>query len=97
MFVKNRNEQPVLFTEPKILKEARNCLVHENIEIVTSGDRFMKYFVKNSASDEVLIKTIKEMTSDLNIPTYTLIKILNILEYKKIIYRRNGIIGLWRN
>lgn len=97
MYAKNQYGQSLMFTEPKILKEVRNCLVEENMEIVKNGDRFMKYFLKNSTSDGVLVKTIKEMTFDLNIPTYTLTKILIILEYKQIIYRRKGIIGLWRN
>lgn len=100
MYAKNQHGQhgqSLMFTEPKILKEVRNCLIEENLEVIKNGDRFMKYFLKNSTSDGILVKTIKEMTFDLNIPTYTLTKILIILEYKKIIYRRKGIIGLWRN
>ncbi|TWT08074.1 hypothetical protein FQV26_09760 [Planococcus sp. CPCC 101016] len=96
MFPKNQNGQYLLVIETKILNEVRNCLVEENIGIVKNGERFMKYFLKNSTSDGVLIKTIKEMTFDLNMPTSTLTKILNILEDQQIIYRRKGIIGVWR-
>ena len=56
----------------------------------------MKYFLKNSSSDGALVKTIKEVAFDLNIPAYMLVKILEILEYEKVIYRRRGIIGLWK-
>ena len=72
----------------------RDCFASETERIAETGEMFMNYFVKNASSDGVLFKTIKEITTDNNIPHQTLSKVLKILEDKKVIYRRNGIIGL---
>lgn len=96
MFSKNQYEYTNLSIEPRMAEEVRNCLSEESKEIIKNGERFMKYFLKNSSSDGALVKTIKEIAFDLNIPSYMLVKILETLEYKKVIYRRRGIIGLWK-
>ena len=80
----------------KFLKEGRRSLREEPIRVSESGERFLKYFAENASEDGVLFKTIKEITTDLNIPHQSLTKVLKILEHDEIIYRRNGIIGLWK-
>lgn len=72
----------------------KDCFAAETERISEIGEIFLDYFVKNASSDGVLFKTIKEITSDNNIPHQSLSKVLKILEDKKVIYRRNGIIGL---
>lgn len=85
------------FTEQRILKECRNCFAAEPDRIAETGERFMDYFMKNATQEGVLFKTIKEITLDLNIPHQTLSRVLKTLENHKVIYRRNGIIGLWKD
>ncbi|MGM0897807.1 MAG: MarR family transcriptional regulator [Bacillota bacterium] len=84
------------FSEEKILKECRHYFSSETARTAEIGERFMEYFIKNASSEGVLFKTIKEITNDLNISHQTLTKVLKRLEEKEIIYRRNGIIGLWQ-
>ncbi|RNF38402.1 MarR family transcriptional regulator [Planococcus salinus] len=84
------------FTENKLLDTSRECFAEEPDRIMDAGDRFMKYFLRNASPEGVLFKTIKEITSEMNIPHQTLSKVLKRLEEEEIIYRRNGIIGLWR-
>lgn len=98
MEVRNTNtSESVPFTQRKILEECRECLSSESERIAETGERFMNYFINNASSDGVLFKTIKEITTDINIPHQTLSKVLKALEDEKIIYRRNGIIGLWKD
>ena len=54
----------------------------------------MIYFLNNCSSEGVLFKTIKEITTDLNMSHAALTRVLKTLEDKQFIYRRNGIIGL---
>ncbi|MFD1031251.1 MarR family transcriptional regulator [Metaplanococcus flavidus] len=84
-------------TEIKAGEICRDCFASESERIAETGEMFIDYFVKNASEDGVLFKTIKEITSDNNIPHQTLSKVLKILEEKKFIYRRNGIIGLTKN
>lgn len=97
MFSKYRYEHMKLSIEPRMLEEARNCLAEESKEIIKNGERFIKYFLKNSTADGVLVKTIKEIAFDLSIPSYMLVKMLEVLEHEKVIYRRRGMIGLCKN
>lgn len=85
------------FTEHKILKKSRDCFANESDRIADTGEKFMKYFMKNATSEGVLFKTIKEITIEMNTPHQTLTKVLKTLENKQVIYRRNGIIGLWKD
>ncbi|WKA57628.1 hypothetical protein QWY16_14125 [Planococcus shenhongbingii] len=94
--MRNNLSETQPFTEHKILKKCRECFVNETDRIAETGERFIKYFMKNSTPDGVLFKTIKEITMDMNIPHQTLSKVLKTLESNHIIYRRNGIIGLWK-
>ncbi|GKW46966.1 hypothetical protein [Planococcus sp. NCCP-2050] len=97
MFSKYRYEHTKLSIEPRMVEEARNCLAKESKETIKNGERFTKYFLKNSTADGVLVKTVKEIAFDLSIPSYMLVKILEVLEREKVIYRRRGMIGLWKN
>ncbi|WP_422123799.1 replication/maintenance protein RepL [Planococcus sp. X10-3] len=81
-------------TESKVEEICRDCFVSESERIAETGEKFLDYFVKNASADGVLFKTIKEITTDNNIPHQTLSKVLKVLEDKGVIYRRNGIIGL---
>ena len=81
----------------KFIKEGRKSLSEESVRVTESGERFLKYFAERASEDGVLFKTIKEITTDLNIPHQSLTKILKTLEQDEIIYRRNGIIGLWKD
>lgn len=85
-----------IFAEEKILNECREYFSSETEKTAEIGERFMQYFMKNASSEGVLFKTIKEITTDINISHQTLTKVLKALESKEIIYRRNGIIGLWK-
>ena len=85
------------FTEHKVLKKSRECFAKESDRIADTGERFMKYFMKNATPEGVLFKTIKEITVEMNTPHQTLSRVLKALESKQIIYRRNGIIGLWKD
>lgn len=85
------------FTEHKILKKSRDCFANESDRIADTGEKFMKYFMKNATAEGVLFKTIKEITTEMNTPHQTLTRVLKTLENKQIIYRRNGIIGLWKD
>lgn len=84
------------FIENNVLKESQACFANESERIAETGEKFTAYLLANSTRDGVLFKTIKEITVELNIPHQTLSKVLKALETNKIIYRRNGIIGLWR-
>ncbi|WP_240616366.1 MarR family transcriptional regulator [Planococcus maitriensis] len=84
------------FSEEKILKECRHYFSSETARTAEIAERFMEYFIRNASSEGVLFKTIKEITHDLNISHQTLTKVLKRLEEEEIIYRRNGIIGLWQ-
>ena len=86
-----------VFSEEKILNECREYFSSETEKTAEIGERFMQYFLKNASSEGVLFKTIKEITADINISHQTLTKVLKALESKEIIYRRNGIIGLWKD
>lgn len=85
------------FKEQKVLKQCVNCFAEESDRIAEVGQRFTEYFMENATPDGVLFKTIKEITMDMDIPHQTLSKVLKILEIKRVIYRRNGIIGLWED
>ncbi|TWT07234.1 hypothetical protein FQV26_05325 [Planococcus sp. CPCC 101016] len=85
------------FSEERILNECREYFSSETEKTAEIGERFMQYFLKNASSEGVLFKTIKEITADINISHQTLTKVLKALESKEIIYRRNGIIGLWKD
>lgn len=85
------------FTDHKLIKESRACFINESDRIAETGERFIKYFLRNATPEGVLFKTIKEITMEMNIPHQTLSKVLKNLESHQIIYRRNGIIGLWKN
>ncbi|MDN7241538.1 hypothetical protein QWY14_07020 [Planococcus sp. N028] len=84
------------FSETKNADLWRECFSSESERIAELGEKFMRYFMKNATREGVLFKTIKEITGDLNIPHQTLSRILKTLEDQQIIYRRNGIIGLWK-
>lgn len=85
------------FREQKVMKQCINCFAGEPDRIAEIGQTFMEYFMENATADGVLFKTIKEITTDMDIPHQTLSKVLKALEAKRIIYRRNGIIGLWED
>lgn len=85
------------FTERRVEEICNDCFSSESERIAEIGKRFVRYFADNASSDGVLFKTIKEITGDINIPHQSLSKVLKVLEDKKVIYRRNGIIGLWKN
>ncbi|MGB6408447.1 MAG: replication/maintenance protein RepL [Planococcus donghaensis] len=85
-----------VFSEEKILNDCRECFSSETEKITEVGERFIQYFLVNASKEGVLFKTIKEITTDINISHQTLTKVLKLLESKEIIYRRNGIIGLWK-
>lgn len=87
---------PDYLQDAKFLKEGRKSLRGESARVSESGEKFLKYFSENASEEGVLFKTIKEITTDLNIPHQTLTKVLKILEQNEIIYRRNAIIGLWK-
>ncbi len=86
-----------IFSEEKILNECREYFSSETEKTAEIGERFIRYFLKNASSEGVLFKTIKEITADITISHQTLTKVLKTLESKQIIYRRNGIIGLWKD
>lgn len=85
------------FSERTLLNASRECFEKEPDRIADVGERFVKYFCRNASPEGVLFKTIKEITGDMNIPHQTLSKVLKKLEEEEMIYRRNGIIGLWKN
>lgn len=85
------------FSERKLLNASRECFASEPDRIAEAGERFIKYFLRNASPEGVLFKTIKEITGDINIPHQTLSKVFKKLEEEKVIYRRNGIIGLWKD
>lgn len=85
------------FMDHELIKESRVCFMNEPDRIAETGERFIKYFLRNSTPEGVLFKTIKEITIEMNIPHQTLSRVLKNLESQEIIYRRNGIIGLWKN
>lgn len=80
--------------EKDLLKRSRRCFANEDDKNARNGEIFMIYFLNNCSSEGVLFKTIKEITTDLNMSHAVLTKILKTLEDKQFIYRRNGIIGL---
>lgn len=90
------HQQTKIFSEEKILTECREYFTSETEKTAEIGEKFMQYFLKNASSEGVLFKTIKQITTDMNISHQTLTKVLKTLESKQIIYRRNGIIGLWK-
>ncbi|HSJ37337.1 MAG TPA: MarR family transcriptional regulator [Planococcus sp. (in: firmicutes)] len=84
-----------LKTEEKyLLKKAQQCFAGQDDKNRKSGEAFMIYFLNKCSPEGVLFKTIKEITSDMNISHAVLTKVLKTLEDKQFIYRRNGIIGL---
>ena len=85
----------VQFTKRSVDEVCKDCFSSESERIAEIGEKFLDYFVRNASSDGVLFKTIKEITKDIEIPHQSLSKVLKVLEEKKLIYRRNGIIGLW--
>lgn len=84
-----------LFAKRSVDEVCQDCFSSESDRIAETGEKFMEYFVRNASSDGVLFKTIKEITRDIEIPHQSLSRVLKVLEDKKVIYRRNGIIGLW--
>lgn len=95
--VKNNNDfDSLTLSGTKTAAVWRECFSSESERIAELGEKFMRYFMKNATREGVLFKTIKEITGDLSIPHQTLSRILKTLEDQKIIYRRNGIIGLWK-
>lgn len=80
--------------EKSLLKKSQQCFTGQDDKNTKYGEVFMIYFLNNCSSEGVLFKTIKEITSDLNISHAVLTKVLKTLEDKQFIYRRNGIIGL---
>lgn len=88
---------PDYLQDDKFLKEGRKSLREESARVSESGEKFLKYFTENASEEGVLFKTIKEITTDISIPHQTLTKVLKILEQDQIIYRRNGIIGIWKD
>ncbi len=94
--MKSKNEFSFSNLETRVIKEVRKCLAEEKKETLSNGLRFITYFLRNSTSCGVLVKNTKEVEKDLNLSTYRLTKILKILECHQVIYRRKGIIGLWR-
>lgn len=97
MSARNNIYESQPFMEQRVLKECRDCFATEPDRIAETGERFMEYFMKNATREGVLFKTIKEITMDMNIPHQTLSRVLKTLENNKVIYRRNGIIGLWND
>lgn len=80
--------------EKNLLQKSQQCFAGQGDKHRKYGEVFMFYFLNNCSSEGVLFKTIKEITSDLNISHAVLTAILKSLEDKQFIYRRNGIIGL---
>ena len=80
--------------EKDLLRKSRHCFASEDEKSKKNGEVFMVYFLNNSSSEGVLFKTIKEITTDLNMSHAALTKVLKTLEDHRFIYRRNGIIGL---
>lgn len=80
--------------EKELLKKSRQCFVGQDDKNTKNGEIFMIYFLNNCSSEGVLFKTIKEITTDLNMSHAALTRVLKTLEDKQFIYRRNGIIGL---
>ena len=80
--------------EKNNLKKSQQCFAGQGDKNQKYGEVFMIYFLNNCSPEGVLFKTIKEITTDLNISHAVLTKVLKTLEDKQFIYRRNGIIGL---
>lgn len=80
--------------DKKILKKSQQCFTGQGEKSRKFGEIFMIYFLNNRSSEGVLFKTIKEITSELNISHAVLTNVLKTLEDNQFIYRRNGIIGL---
>ncbi|MFD1032576.1 MarR family transcriptional regulator [Metaplanococcus flavidus] len=80
--------------ESDLLKKSRRCFNDQDEKNRKNGEFFMVYFLANCSSEGVLFKTIKEITTDLNMSHASLTKVLKTLEDEQFIYRRNGIIGL---
>lgn len=83
-------------TNQNVKEVCRDCFASESERIAETGEKFLDYFAMHASSDGVLFKTIKEITNDIEIPHQSLSKVLKVLEDRRIIYRRNGIIGLWK-
>lgn len=94
---RNSEYESLPFTDTKTIDLWRESFSSESERIAELSEKFMRYFMKNATREGVLFKTIKEITTELNMPHQTLSKILKKLEDQKIIYRRNGIIGLWKD
>ncbi|MGI2326682.1 replication/maintenance protein RepL [Planococcus sp. YIM B11945] len=88
--------QSMSFIEPEIMKDARNFFINDKKDLVGSGEKFMRYFLENCTPEGILFKTMKEITAELDLSYLELVDILRILKNRQIIYRRNGIIGLWK-
>lgn len=88
--------EPRLITNRNVEEVCKEYFAAESERIAETGEKFLDYFARHASSDGVLFKTIKEITKDIEIPHQSLSKVLKVLEEKKIIYRRNGIIGLWK-
>ncbi len=96
--VKRNSEYSSLpFSDTRTIDIWRESFSSESERIAELSEKFLRYFMKNATREGVLFKTIKEITGDLNMPHQTLSRILKTLEDQKIIYRRNGIIGLWKD
>lgn len=91
---RNNNQGTLSLSDTKTIDLWRECFSSESERIAELGEKFMRYFMNNATKEGVLFKTIKEITGELNMPHQTLSRILKTLEDQKIIYRRNGIIGL---
>lgn len=93
----SRKTQSNHFAEHKVEEICKECFSSESNRVAETGEKFVHYFAENASSDGVLFKTIKEITREINIPHQSLSKVLKVLEDKRVIYRRNGIIGLWQS
>lgn len=91
-----KNKEKNFYPEQILIQECRNCLKAASPSLNDKGERFLEYFQAHSTKEGVLFRTIQELTRELNMPHQTLTKILKVLENNELIYRRNGIIGLWK-
>ncbi|WP_088006201.1 MarR family transcriptional regulator [Indiicoccus explosivorum] len=91
-----RNTEKVHYPQQRSIQECQNSLRSASPALAEKGDRFLEYFQYHATEEGVLFRTIQELTRELDMPHQTLTKILKILESNELIYRRNGIIGLWK-
>ena len=56
--------------------------------------RFMSYLFEHMTADQILLKTVDEISLELDLTYNETRKILVSLEREGVIYRRRGIIGI---